>query len=139
MTNLSASLPAQLALADYLQHGGYDKHLRKLRHNMEARLASLLAAIARHFPPGVRVTRPAGAYFVWVVFDAGFDALTLHAAALARGISVAPGPIFSARRDFRHCLRLNGGQAWDTRLEDAVRTLGALARLQQPYAGAAAN
>ncbi|MGQ2981309.1 MAG: aminotransferase-like domain-containing protein [Polaromonas sp.] len=136
MTNISASLPAQLALADYLQHGGYDKHLRKLRHAMEARLASLLAAIARHFPSGVRVTRPPGGYFVWVVFDAGFDALALHEAALARGISVAPGPIFSARRDFRHCLRLNGGQAWDQRLEDAMRTLGALARRQAPYAGA---
>ncbi|RYF41741.1 MAG: PLP-dependent aminotransferase family protein [Comamonadaceae bacterium] len=135
MTNLSASLPVQLALADYLQHGGYDKHLRKLRHQMETRLASLLAAIARHFPPGVRVGRPAGGYFVWVAFDAGFDALALHEAAREQGISVAPGPIFSARREFRHCLRLNGGQAWDARMEDAVRTLGALARLQAPYAG----
>jgi DNA-binding transcriptional MocR family regulator len=135
MTNISASLPAQLALADYLQHGGYDKHLRKLRHAMEARLASLLAAIARHFPAGVRVTRPPGGYFVWVAFDAGFDALALHEAALARGISVAPGPIFSARRDFGHCLRLNGGHAWDRRLEETMHTLGALARLQSPYTG----
>jgi DNA-binding transcriptional MocR family regulator len=133
MTNISASLPAQLALADYLQHGGYDKHLRKLRHAMEARVASLLVAVARHFPAGVRVTRPPGGYFVWVAFDAGFDALALHEAALARGISVAPGPIFSARRDFRHCLRLNGGHAWDEGLEEAMRTLGALARLQPPY------
>lgn len=135
MTSLSASLPAQLALADYLQHGGYDKHLRKLRHAMEAQLASLLAAIARHFPPGVRVGRPAGGYFVWVAFDAGFDALALYEAALAHGISVAPGPIFSARRDFRHCLRLNYGHPWDARLEDAVHTLGVLARRQSPYAG----
>ena len=135
MTNLSASLPAQLALADYLQHGGYDKHLRKLRHAMEAQLASLLAAIARHFPPGVRVARPAGGYFVWLAFDAGFDALVLHQAARELGISVAPGPIFSARRDFGHCLRLNYGQPWDGRFEDAIRTLGALARRQTPYAG----
>ena len=134
MTNIAASLPAQLALADYLQHGGYDKHLRKLRHAMEARVAGLLAAIARHFPPGVRVTRPPGGYFVWIAFDDGFDALALHEAALARGISVAPGPIFSARRDFRHCLRLNGGHAWDERLEQAMHTLGALARMQRPYA-----
>ena len=32
MTTLSPSVPAQAALADYLQHGGYDRHLRKLRH-----------------------------------------------------------------------------------------------------------
>ena len=136
MTTLSASLPAQLALADYLQHGGYDKHLRKLRHAMESQLSSLLAAVARYFPPDVRVSRPAGGYFVWVEFAAGFDALALHEAALAAGISVAPGPIFSARRSFRHCLRLNCGHPWGTRFEEAMRTLGALIRLQEPYAGA---
>ena len=136
MTTLSASLPAQLALADYLQHGGYDKHLRKLRHTLESQLASLLAAIARYFPVGVRVSRPAGGYFVWVEFDQGFDALALHQAALAQGISVAPGPIFSARRHFRHCLRLNYGQPWEPRFEAAMQTLGALAGRQSPYAAA---
>lgn len=134
MTTLSASLPAQMALADYLQHGGYDKHLRRLRHAMESQLSSLLGAIAMHFPQGVRVSRPAGGYFVWVEFAEGFDALALHQAALARGISVAPGPMFSARRHFRHCLRLNYGHPWDARFEAAMQTLGALAAQQSPYA-----
>jgi DNA-binding transcriptional MocR family regulator len=133
MTTLSASLPAQLAVADYLQYGGYDKHLRKLRHAMESQLSSLLAALARHFPADVRVSRPAGGYFVWVEFAEGFDALALHQAALAHGISVAPGPIFSARRNFRHCLRLNYGYPWSDGYEVAMQTLGALAKAQSPY------
>jgi DNA-binding transcriptional MocR family regulator len=134
MTTLSASLPAQMAVADYLQHGGYDKHLRRLRHAMESQLSSLLGAIASHFPEGVRVSRPAGGYFVWVEFAEGFDALALHQAALAHGISIAPGPMFSARRHFRHCLRLNYGHPWDARFEAAMQTLGALAAQQSPYA-----
>jgi len=138
MTTLAASLPAQLALADYLQHGGYDKHLRRLRHAMESQLASLLAAIARHFPAGVRVSRPAGGYFVWVELAEGFDALALHQVALEHGISVAPGPIFSARRRFRNCLRLNYGHPWSARFEAAMQTLGALAGRQSPYAAASA-
>ena len=93
--------------------------------------------MARHFPEGVRVSRPAGGYFVWVEFAEGFDALALHEAALAHGISVAPGPIFSARRQFRHCLRLNYGHPWDARFEAAMQTLGALAGRQSPYAAAA--
>ncbi|WP_092007194.1 PLP-dependent aminotransferase family protein [Polaromonas sp. OV174] len=137
MTTLSASLPAQLALADYLQHGGYDKHLRKLRHALESQLSSLLAAIARHFPPGVRVSRPLGSYFVWVEFAQGFDTLALHQAALEHNISVAPGPVFSARRHFRHCLRLNYGHPWSERFEAAMQTLGRLARQQSPYAAVA--
>jgi DNA-binding transcriptional MocR family regulator len=134
MTTLTASLPAQLAVADYLQYGGYDKHLRKLRHAMESQLSSLLAALARHFPAEVRVSRPAGGYFVWVEFAEGFDALALHQAALAHGISVAPGPIFSARRNFGHCLRLNYGYPWSDEYEAAMQTLGALAKGQSPYA-----
>ncbi|MEO6016224.1 MAG: PLP-dependent aminotransferase family protein, partial [Polaromonas sp.] len=133
MTTLSASLPAQLAVADYLQHGAYDKHLRRLRHALEAQLACLLDAITRHFPVGVRVSHPAGGYFVWVEFDTGFDALALHRAALAQGISVAPGPMFSARRNFTHCLRLNYGHPWDGRFEGAMQTLGGLIRQQLQY------
>lgn len=134
MTTLSASLPAQMAVADYLQHGGYDKHLRRLRHAMESQLSSLLGAIARHFPQDVRVSRPVGGYFVWVEFAENFDALALHQAALAHGISVAPGPMFSARRQFRNCLRLSYGHPWSERFETAMQTLGALARLQSEQA-----
>ncbi len=130
MTTLSASVPAQMALADYLQHGGYDRHLRRLRHALEAQQDSLLLAIARHFPAGVKVSRPAGGYFLWVEFAAGFDTLRLHRDALAQGISLAPGPIFSARRDFRHCVRLNYGHPWRPELEAAMATLGSLVRQQ---------
>lgn len=133
MTTLAASLPAQLGLADYLQHGGYDRHLRRLRHALESQLSALLAAIARYFPSGVQVTRPKGGYFVWVVFSDGFDTLALYQAALAQGISVAPGPLFSPRRRFAHCLRLNFGHPWDARMESAMKTLGELVRRQAPY------
>lgn len=130
MTTLAASLPAQVAIADYLQRGGYDKHLRRLRHALEGQQSSLLAALARHLPPGVRVSRPAGGYFVWLEFDAAFDTLALHQSALEQGISIAPGPIFSARRNHRHCIRLNYGHPWDAGLESAIQALGALAAAQ---------
>nr|WP_315205161.1 PLP-dependent aminotransferase family protein [uncultured Albidiferax sp.] len=126
MTTLGASLPAQAALADYLQHGGYDKHLRRLRHVLESQHASLVAAIARYFPADVQVSKPGGGYFVWVVFAPGFDALALHQQALAQGISIAPGPMFSARQGLRHCVRLNFGHPWDARMETAMAALGAL-------------
>ena len=133
MTSLGASLPAQAAIADYLQHGGYDKHLRRLRHALESQKASLTAAIARHFPKGVRVSQPAGGYFLWVEFAEGFDTLALHREALAAGISVAPGPIFSARRGLTNGLRLNYGHPWTDRLEDAMAVLGRLAaRVERP-------
>ena len=127
MTTLSASLPAQAALADYLQHGGYDKHLRRLRHMLESQKASLLAAIARHFPADVQVSQPDGGYFLWVAFAPGFDVLAWHGQALALGISSAPGPMFSSHRGFGHAVRLNYGHPWSERMEAAMAELGRLA------------
>jgi len=126
-TTLGASAPAQAALASYLERGGFDKHLRKLRLTLAEQQAQLAQAVAQHFPRGTRATRPAGGYFLWVELPEGVDALQLHRQALALGISVAPGPIFSASRAFTHCLRLNYGHAWDARAQQAVATLGRLA------------
>lgn len=130
MTTLSAGVPTQVALAEYLQHGGYDKHLRRLRHVLEMQQGQLIAAIGRHFPDSVRVSQPDGGYFLWVEFPEGFDALALHRAALEHGIGIAPGPIFSARQGYRNCIRLNYGHLWSEAVENAVVTLGALARAQ---------
>ncbi|WP_437883986.1 GntR family transcriptional regulator MpaR [Pseudomonas sp. LRF_L74] len=124
MTTISPSVPAQAALADYLQHGGYDRHLRKLRHLLESQQASMLASAARHFPDETRVTRPAGGYFLWFEFPQRVDSLQLFRLALAQGISLAPGPIFSATRAFGHCARLNHGHPWDAQSEQAMATLG---------------
>ncbi|WP_374287581.1 GntR family transcriptional regulator MpaR [Pseudomonas fluvialis] len=126
MTTISPSVPAQAALADYLQHGGYDRHLRKLRHALEMQQSEMLASAARHFPASTRVTRPSGGYFLWFEFPEHLDSLQLLRLALAQGISLAPGPIFSASQGFRHCARLNYGHTWDTRSEQAMEVLGRL-------------
>ncbi len=81
----------------------------------------------------MHVTPPGGGYFLWVALAPGFDALLLHQRALEEGISIAPGPVFSARRTFSHCVRLNHGQLPGARLEEAMKTLGRLIRLQAPY------
>lgn len=94
MTSLCASMPAQAAIADYLQHGGYDRHLRKLRYALEGQQVNMLAAIARHFPAQTRVSQPSGGYFLWLELPEQMDALKLFHMALAQGISIAPGRSF---------------------------------------------
>ena len=128
MTSLCASMPAQAAIADYLQHGGYDRHLRKLRYALEGQQANMLAAIARHFPAQTRVSQPSGGYFLWLELPEQMDALKLFHMALAQGISIAPGPIFSPTRRFGNCIRLNYGSPWSEAAERAMETLGRIIR-----------
>jgi DNA-binding transcriptional MocR family regulator len=123
-TTLSASAPAQAAIADYLAKGGYDKHLRQLRHVLSLQQNAMIEGVVRHFPRGTKATRPEGGYFLWVQLPGQVDALQLHQLALSLGISVAPGPIFSARHEFANCLRLNYGHPWDDKAEAAFAVLG---------------
>jgi len=128
MTSLCASMPAQAAIGDYLQHGGYDRHLRKLRYALEEQQAAMLAAIDRHLPTQTRVSQPAGGYFLWLELPEQMDSLKLFQMALAQGISIAPGPIFSPTRQFRNCIRLNYGSPWSDSAERAMETLGRIVR-----------
>lgn len=124
MTTISPSVPAQAAIADYLQHGGYERHLRKLRATLELQQHAMLDAIARHFPSGTRVTQPNGGYFLWLELPGNINSLQLFSLALAQGISIAPGPIFSATKRFENCVRLNYGHPWNAQAENAIVLLG---------------
>ncbi|MGT2477676.1 aminotransferase-like domain-containing protein [Paraburkholderia terrae] len=126
MTTLSASVPAQRAIADYLEHGGFDRFLHKLRSQLSLQQSQMLDAISRYFPADTMATRAAGGYFTWVTLPDHIDSIRLFLAALENGISVAPGPVFSADGAFRQRVRLNYGYPWSARLERAVATLGAL-------------
>ncbi|RZA32200.1 MAG: PLP-dependent aminotransferase family protein [Lysobacteraceae bacterium] len=124
---LNTNVPTQIGLARYLERGGFDRHLRGLRKALATQQEQYIAAIGHAFPPGTRVTRPAGGYFLWVEMEAGTDALALQREASRQGISIAPGPMFSASRGFGHCLRINCGHPLDTRIDVALSVLGRLA------------
>ncbi|CAL95085.1 PLP-dependent aminotransferase family protein [Azoarcus olearius] len=126
--SLATTIPVQIAIADFLRQGAFDAHLRRLRSALEIQEAALAAAVERHFPAGTRLTRPRGGYFSWVELPAGTDALALHRRALDEGISIAPGPIFSAGREYANFIRLNFGHPWSGEIERAMRRLGELAR-----------
>jgi DNA-binding transcriptional MocR family regulator len=138
-TTLSASAPAQAAIAEYLSKGGYDKHLRQLRHALSVQQNAMMQAVVRHFPSGTKATRPNGGYFLWIELPDNANALTIHRQALSLGISLAPGPMFSAHRGFTNCLRLNYGHPWDARAEAALATLGRLASAYRGNSNAAAT
>jgi DNA-binding transcriptional MocR family regulator len=128
MSSLSTNIPAQDAIALYLRQGGYDRHLSVLRRTFATQQKSALQALHAHLPPGFTVTQPKGGYFLWLEFPEHVDAIDVHRKALEQGFSIAPGPIFSARREFAHCLRLNYGHEWTTASERAIKSLGAIVR-----------
>jgi DNA-binding transcriptional MocR family regulator len=129
-TSLATSIPIQAAISRYLATGVYDRHLARLRRTFARQQALLAAALERHFPEGCHWSLPQGGYQLWVQLPPGADALDLQARALEHDVSVAPGPIFSARREFSRAIRLNYGHPWTDRTEAAVSLLGKLIKAQ---------
>ncbi|EGK69958.1 Putative aminotransferase [Methyloversatilis universalis FAM5] len=128
--SLATPVALQHALADYLKQAGYDRHLRTLRAALRTQLTALVADVEAHFPAGTRMAEPEGGYFLWLELPGDCDTLALHREALARGISIAPGPMFSAQREFRNFVRLNFGHPDTEARRAAVRELGRLIALQ---------
>ena len=128
MSSIAAPLPSQEGLSEYLEHGGYDRHLRQLRATLAQHRNTTLRDIAKHFPPGTRATQPEGGYFIWVELPSKVDALELHRLALSQGISLAPGHLFSADHRFRHHVRINFGHPDNKSFHAALKTVGTIAR-----------
>jgi len=121
---LATSSPPQLATASFLQSGGYEHHVRKLCRIYAENARRMTEIVSCCFPEGTKVSRPTGGMALWVELPPHLCALTVYERALAQRISIAPGPIFSAKQGFQNFLRLNFGNPWTEEIERAVLRLG---------------
>lgn len=120
----------ELTLAELLETGGYERSLRQLRRRCRQQVDAARAVIAEAFPAGTRVTLPAGGFILWVELPRTCDTIALFERLLERGISIAPGPMFSASQRYRNCMRISLGYPWNERAEKALREVGRLAAAQ---------
>ncbi|NOY62436.1 MAG: PLP-dependent aminotransferase family protein [Gammaproteobacteria bacterium] len=127
ITSLATPTLAQLAIADFLQRGAYDRYLRQVRNQYARQVTLITQAISKYFPEGTKVTRPKGGFVVWVELPEKSDSLQIFHQALAKNICIAPGPIFSASGKYRNFIRISCAQPWDDRFEAAIIYLGKLA------------
>jgi DNA-binding transcriptional MocR family regulator len=123
--NIATATPTQMAVAEFLANGGYDHHLRTIRRIYARQVTQLRDSVGRYFPAGTRVSRPEGGFVLWVELPERFDALKLYKMALAEGIGIAPGRIFTLGEKYGNCFRLNAA-FWSEEIERAMKTLGGM-------------
>jgi len=121
-SSATATLP-QMAVAEFLESGGYNHHLRSIRREYANNVDLLSQAVTRYFPPETRVTRPTGGFVLWVQLPESVDSLELYKLALQNNITITPGYLFSPTNQFSNFIRLNAA-AWTYPIERAVEKLG---------------
>ena len=117
------SVLPQLAIARYLESGGYDLHLRTIRRAYAQKVALMTRALGECFPPGTRVSRPQGGYLIWVRLPEGLDSMRLYREAVNARITLAPGSIFSPSHKHVDYIRLNAA-FWSEHTEKDLARLG---------------
>lgn len=126
ITSGASNPMTQRVLAEYLDSGAYERHLRTLRRAYARQVEAMKAAVGRYFSQDTRIAQPQGGFVLWVELPEAIDTTALYDQAIGAGLAYVPGELFSASGMYRNCLRLNCGNPHTPAIEEAVRRLGAL-------------
>ncbi len=120
----------QMALAQLIESGAYDRHLRQARRRYRARRDALLVAVARHLP-GARVRGLAAGLHAVLQLPREVDGAALVKAARRRSVGVYPlGHAYMQVRPRHDGLVLGYASLAEPAIEEGIRRL-ALA-LEEP-------
>jgi DNA-binding transcriptional MocR family regulator len=128
-SDMQTDLLTQAALAELLESGAFERHVRRVRLVYAARRAALLAALARHMPEGTRWTQPAGGNAVWLTLPAGTDARALATRALDAGVAYTQGDAFFLDAAGARHLHLCFAPLEPSVIEEGIARLGQLVRV----------
>lgn len=123
VTSIASPTAPQLAVAELLSSGRYERYLREVRGRYANAVARMRDAVIKYFPEGTRVSNPQGGFVLWVELPGENDSFEIARRALMQGVSIAPGPLFSASGKYKNYFRLSCARVWDDKLERALIAL----------------
>lgn len=120
----------QEVIADFMEHGRYDHHLRGLRNTLYSNYLLFQRTIEEYFPENTRISKPQGGFVLWLELDPRIDTAVLYDIALQHKIGFAPGRMFTQHNQYNNCMRLNFAIKWDEKVEYSLQNLGLLIKKQ---------
>lgn len=128
-TDLHTAMVSQMAVYEAVRDGFLEQHLPVVRELYRQQCHFMLDAMAEHFPPSVRWTRPEGGMFIWVTLPEGMDASVLLADAIAQKVAFVPGaPFYAGDTAPANTLRLSFVTVPEDRIRRGIAILGTLIR-----------
>ncbi|BBX37062.1 transcriptional regulator [Mycolicibacterium mageritense DSM 44476 = CIP 104973] len=123
LADVGNSVMDQVAFAQLLQSGGYDRHLRQMRRRYVARRNTLLAALARYLPQ-VTVLGAAAGVQLMAQFPDGCDVDAVVRAAATLGVRVESArPCYVDRESAPPTLFLGYANLTETQIVTGIRLL----------------
>jgi 2-aminoadipate transaminase len=127
LADLHTSPLIQAAVHRFCEQRLLDRHVARVATEYGRRRAEILAALARHMPPGASWTEPRGGFSLLLTLPAGCSATALSVVAARRGVTFTPGSAFYADGRGQDTLRLSFSTVPARRIDEGIRRLaGAL-------------
>jgi len=124
-TDLHSSVLAQMIVHEIVQDSEFlPRHVAKLCDALRVRRDAMVAAIGRHFPPGLRWLNPDGGLFIWVTLPSELDGKELLVEALQHKVAFVPGYPFFPNGGGHNTLRLNFSYTSPQEIETGIQRLG---------------
>jgi GntR family transcriptional regulator/MocR family aminotransferase len=128
LADTGSSVMDQLAFAQLLTSGGYDRHLRQMRRRYQTRRNTLLQALARYLPHATVLGAAAGVHLT-VRFPDGFAIDELVRRAADMRVRVEPlAPCYSEPSSAPPGLMLGYANLTESQIVTGVQTLARAAR-----------
>lgn len=125
-TDYGTSSISQRAAAEWLSSGLYEEHISAVRKELKVRRNAALQALNQHLSRYAEWQQPAGGFFVWVKMKQEISLADLYRKALARGVLINPGRIYSNQKSPHFRLSFANAQ-----VEDIVKGIAVLESLIQ--------
>jgi len=123
---LSTSQAIQYGLSNFLAEGHFERHLHQYRKLLMMQREQLTNGIAEHWKIPTIFTVPDGGLAIWLQLPVEIDTFILYEHAIAEGIIITPGRLFSSVNKFSNCLRLSFAHPTTGHRLEALIRLGQL-------------
>jgi DNA-binding transcriptional MocR family regulator len=121
-TNFGGPSPVSVELITHVLMGGRDRiHLEDLRRKLVRARREVAERLRRlGIEPWLM---PRGGFYLWCRLPGALDSTQLAQAALAKGVVLAPGNVFSLSQNVQHFMRFNVAHTLDPYVEQVLAEL----------------
>lgn len=123
-SDLSSGNLVQLILCEFLKRGYYDLQLRRLHRVFRKRMQSALKTMEDAFPDGLKWTRPAGGYTIWVKTPWKMDEERWYRYLSDFGVIVSPGSYYFPDDEASQYFRISIANINEEEIKEGITRLG---------------
>jgi 2-aminoadipate transaminase len=123
-TDLHTSTFIQMITHDIMKRGILKAHSKEIRRVYGERRHIMTAAMAEHFPRGVKWTEPEGGLFLWTALPEGIDTMPLLEKAVEAKVAYVPGTVFFPDDSGTNTMRLNFSNTREELIPEGIQRLG---------------